>query len=193
MGSDILVALKEASANGSTLFGLNHHAAPGARHRLISARGRMHDAGEIAHTSTLDVPQARQTFSVFGVQPREQWGFVHGVNENRVVLGVTEWTSRLPCDAKALGGPDLVRLVLERCRSAHHGVEVLTDLLERHVLAAGNDLIFLIADANEAFVLEASGHLWALLECGHLRVVTDAAMTPWRRCAPRPPPRPGSS
>ena len=26
MGSDIIVALKEASANGTTLFGLNQHA-----------------------------------------------------------------------------------------------------------------------------------------------------------------------
>src|SRR5437016_4606338 len=110
MASDIVVALKEASANGTTLFGLNHHAASGARHRLISAPAKMHDLGEVVRTSCLELPQARQTFAVLGMQPRDQWGFVHGVNEHRVVLGVTEWTSRLPCITRTLGGPDLARL-----------------------------------------------------------------------------------
>ncbi len=186
MGSDIVVSLRESSAHGTTLFGLNFHAAPSERHRLLLVPGGMHDPGEVEHTATLPVPQARQTYTVLGMQPREQWGFVHGVNEHRVVLGVTDWTSRLPDGAKGLDGPDLVRLALERSRSAHHGIDVLTDLLERHAPEAGNDLIFLIADANEAFVLEASGHFWALLECSHTRVVTDAAMIrqDWRRLAP---------
>src|SRR5207302_1006547 len=40
--------------------------------------------------------------------------------------------------------------------------------------------------AKESFVLETAGRFWALLECSHTRVVTDAAMIrqDWRRLAP---------
>jgi hypothetical protein len=166
MGSDMIVALKEASAHRTTLFALNHHADAGQRHAVQVVPGMMHDPGDVTHTASLAVPQARQTFTVLGVQPLGAWGFLHGVNENRVAVGVTSWR-----------------------RGAHHAFEVLTDLLEHFGEPqdhGGNDHIFLIADADEAFVLEASGRYWAMLECGSTRAVTDAAMIrqDWRRLAP---------
>ena len=186
MASDIVVALKDASASGATLFALNHHAEPNVRHRLVCALGQHHDAGDLVRTSTVAVPQVRQTAAILGTQPFNQWGLLYGVNEHRVALGVTEWASRLPGGARGLNGCDLVRLALERCHGAYHAIEILTDLLEHHAPEAGNDLIFLVADPREAFVLEASGRFWALLECGHSRVVTDTAMIrqDWRRLAP---------
>jgi hypothetical protein len=189
MGSDMIVALKEASANGTTLFGVNHHASASQRHCVQLVPGRMHDPGEVSHATTLDVPQARQTVTVLGLQPIGQWGFAHGVNEHGVTIGVTDWRSRLGMERTAVSGFDLTRLVLERSHGAHHAVEVLTDLLERHgpnPQDGANDHIFLIADRDEAFVLETAGRYWALLECGHTRVVTDAAMIrqDWRRLAP---------
>ena len=43
-----------------------------------------------------------------------------------------------------------------------------------------------IADGSEAYVLETCGRYWALLECGHTRAVTDAALIrqDWHRLAP---------
>ena len=190
MGSDMIVALKEASANQSTLFALNHHAAPTERLVVVMAPGQLHDAGEVRPTSVLNVAQARQTFSVLGMQPPGQWGFAHGVNEHRIAMGVTEWQSRLTGEVQALGGPDLVRLALERSHSAHHAVEVVIDLLEHHghnpCEEAAPTFLYLIADCDEAYVIESCGRYWALLECGHTRVVTDAAMIrqDWRRLAP---------
>lgn len=189
MGSDMVVTLPEASANGIALFGLNYHADVAARHALRLVHGQTHDAGESIHLGSLQLPQARQTFSVLGMQPVGAWGYTHGVNEHRVAIGVTDWQSRLKGDSLPLGGPDLVRLALERARGALQAVEVLTDLLERHgnhVADGANDYIFLIADPRESFVLETAGGYWALLECHHTRVVTGAAMIrqDWRRLAP---------
>jgi hypothetical protein len=185
MGSDMIVALHEASANSSTLFGLNHHAAPAARHSLLLRPGQMHESGATIPLGPLELSQVRQTFTVLGLQPQGTWGFTHGVNEHRVAIGVTDWQSKLPVGTPALSGPDLARLALERARGALQAVEILTDLFERYPDGAG-DHIFLIADAGEAFVLETAGRFWALLECGHTRVVTDAAMIrqDWRRLAP---------
>jgi hypothetical protein len=192
MESDMIVALKEASANGTTLFGLNHYADLNLRHGVHMAPGQMHDPGETAQTCILEVAQARQTYAVLGLQPVGEWGFTHGVNEHRVAIGVTDWKSRLPDGPATLDGPDLVRLALERGRGALQAVEVLTDLLQRHGQhhadgsKGASDHIFLIADAQEAFVLETSGRYWALIECGRTRVVADVAMIrqDWHRLAP---------
>ena len=188
MASDMIVALQEASADGSTLFGLNHHAALTMRHGVHLAPSQTHEPGETTHHCALEVPQARQTFAALGLQPIGQWGFTHGVNEHRVAIGVTDWKSRLPEGPASLQGTDLVRLALERGRGALQAVEVLTDLLEHHANGCEglNDHIFLITDPHEAFVLEASGRYWALVECSHTRVVTDVAMIrqDWRKLAP---------
>src|SRR4051812_2408053 len=113
MGNDMVVALPQASANGTTLFGLNHHAAADQRHAVQWVPGQMHIPGEVSLSSTLKVPQARQTFAVLGIRPTEEWGFTHGVNEHKVTIGVTQWQSRLPVEETALSGHDLVRLALE--------------------------------------------------------------------------------
>jgi len=193
MGSDMIVALKEASANRTTLFGVNHHAAPSQCHTVQIIPGQMHDVGEMVPIPEHHVPQARHTCSVLGLQPAGQWGFVHGVNEHRVAVGVTDWQSRLRDGPPAISGIELTRLCLERSHSATHAVETLTDLLERHghsqsecSAPSTGDNIFLIADGAEAYVLEVCGRYWALLECGQSRVVTDVAMIrqDWRRLAP---------
>lgn len=176
MACDMVVALKQASANGATLFGLNHHADPRERHRVHLVRGMTHDAGALAMDRPIRVPQVRQTSTVLGIQKQGDFGYVHGVNEHGVAIGGTSWQSRLGEKRGGLSGPDLMRLTLERCHSAHHAVEVLTDLLEHFGEQCGDDTIYLIADASEAFVLETTGRFWALLECGHSRVVTDTAM-----------------
>jgi hypothetical protein len=189
MGSDMILALQEASANRTTIFGLNHHAEGRVRHAVRIVPAMTHEPGENAHTSSFLVPQARQTFAVLGVQSAGAWGFLHGVNEHHVAVGMTEWQSRRGPEQTDDTGADLVRLALERSRSAYHAVEVLTVLLEHYGETLGHapsDNIFVIADPSESFVLEASGRYWALIECTSLRAVTDAAMIrqDWRRLAP---------
>jgi hypothetical protein len=192
MSSDMVVALQEASANGHTLFALNQYETEFCRRRICSFPAQTPATGTMICSTWFNVPQARHTYAVLGVQPVGRWGFLHGVNECRVAIGATNWKSRLspstPCDA----APELVRLALERSRSAHQAVDVLTDILE-HVsqnasdeAPATGDHIFLVADAAEAFVLETTGRYWALMECRHTRAVTDAAMIrqDWRRLAP---------
>lgn len=193
MGSDMVVALKEASANGTTLFGLNHHSAQPRRYQVQRIPRRQHGLGEMMQVGGIELPQARETFGALGVQPVGEWGFAHGVNEHSVAIGVTQWQSRLASTAPTLTGAALVRLTLERSPSALHAIEILTDLVCRHGQGAievntllPRDHIFLIADRNEAYVLETAGRYWALLECHHTRVVTDVAMIrqDWRKLAP---------
>lgn len=183
MGSDMVVALKGASANETTLLGVNYHAGPNQRHAVRISSGNHHESGDVLPLRE-PVPQVRSTYTALGLQPRGEWGFRFGVNEHRVSIGVTDWQSRLQNTQGGLSGTDLVRLALERAKSAHAATEIISDLIARH--GQQEDHIFLIADRDEAFLQETCGRYWALMECAQSRVVTDAAMIrqDWSRLSP---------
>jgi hypothetical protein len=195
MASDLVMALGQATAHGATLFGANYYANPDERQHLRLIAGGNHPADELVRTTYVRLPQARQTYTVLGCQPGAAWGFAHGVNENHVALGVTRWHSRLPAIGGGLAGTDLARLALERSHTALHALDVLTDLISRHGqcpeagsprTGAAADYLFLVADPHEAFVLEAAGRYWAILECAQVRAVTDVALIhqDWQRLSP---------
>ena len=194
MASDMVVALGPAAVGGVTLFAASCYARPTFRYGLDRAPAGTHPLDETIRTTYLKLPQARQTAAVLGSRTGEGWGFNQGVNEHHVAVGVTGWRSRLPATDVGLTGTELVRLALERSHTALQAVDVLTDLISRHGQCAepggrpGNpaDNIFLVADGQEAFVVEAAGQHWALHECRQVRAVTGVSLVrqDWRRLAP---------
>jgi hypothetical protein len=99
--------------------------------------------------------------------PTWLWGAEHGVNEFGVAIG-NERVATVHDAAEArprLIGMDMVRLGLERARSADDAVDILIDLLTTHgqggIADAAHqeayDSSFLIADPGHAFVLDTSG------------------------------------
>jgi hypothetical protein len=192
MASDLVVALGPATVHRLTLFGANHYGHAEQRQQLRLIEGGAHPPDEHLRLTYLRLPQARQTRTVLGQQPEGRWGFVHGVNENQVAIGVTGWHSRLPAVGGGLTGSDLTRLALERSHTALQALDVLTDLIMRHGQCpeggtrAPADNLFLVADRQEAFVVEAAGRYWAILECCQVRAVTDVALVrqDWQRLSP---------
>jgi secernin len=186
----MVVALGRAAVGATTLFGANHYHEQ--RQRVQRITGGHHPADEHVRAAYLRLPQARETYRVLGQQPERCWGFTSGVNENHVAVGVTGWHSRLPAVGGGLTGTDLTRLTLERAHSALHALDILTELISRHGQCpeAGTpnptDNLFLVADRQEAFVVEAAGRYWAILECRQVRVVTDVALVhqDWHRLSP---------
>jgi secernin len=181
MGSDMVVALGRATADGQTLFGHNNSRPAGQCQPLRLVSGRLFAAGEKLQAQYLELPQARQTFTVLGSQPHGYWGYDHGLNEHRLAVGCVPLYSTLTCRGPALVGTDLVRLVLERCQTALQGVDLLTALIERHGQGAftgcpassQNDNGFLIADPAEAYVIEAAGSHWVCQEIRELRAISN--------------------
>jgi secernin len=109
--------------------------------------------------------------AVLGSRPEWLWGLEHGVNEHRVAIGNEKvWTID---DARAappaLIGMDLVRLALERARSADEALDQLTALLEEHGQGGTGEQdhdepyfsSFLIADPRGGWVVETSARTWA--------------------------------
>ena len=103
--------------------------------------------------------------------PTWLWGAEHGVNEHGVAIG-NERVSTVhdaPAAPPALIGMDLVRLGLERARTAPEAVQVMSGLLEAcgqgGIADAAHqeayDSSFLVADPSIAFVLETAGSDYA--------------------------------
>lgn len=178
MGGDMVTALGRAALDGLTLFGHNCRRGGAEALTLHRGNGGCHAPEERLEPSGITLPQARQTYTAIGVQTRGQWGYHHGVNLWSVAAGCTRLETRLAGAQPCLRGPDLVRLALERARTARQAVDLITDLVGRYGQGTGpteqrGDSAFLVADAGEAFVLETAGRHWAYQEVREVRAVSD--------------------
>ncbi len=141
----------------------------------------MHPRGASVACTHVSIPQVAETYRVMGHSPWWVWGFEHGVNEHGVAIGNQTVFSKEPVEeAPGLIGMDLVRLGLERGRSARESFEVIASLLETHGQggpalapdASGYHNSFMIADPEAAWVLETSGRRWAA-RCVELEALSN--------------------
>lgn len=187
----MLVALGRAAVDGHTLFG---HGAAGTSLRPERTPGGFHAPDERVRATFIELPQARRTHAVLGGRPGGGWGYCHGVNEHGVAAGCTRLRTRLRLDAPGLTGPDLVRLALERGQTARQALGALTGLIARHGQGAfpgcpdgqDHDAALLLADAREAFLVEASGPAWVCQEVAEVRAAGDVCTIrqDWDHIAP---------
>jgi secernin len=155
--------------SGGMVFAKNSDR-PAGEVQLAVPFGRRATAGCTLRTQYLSIGDTG-AHATFLSCPTWLWGAEHGVNEHGVAIGnervgtVHDAASAKP----ALIGMDLVRLGLERARSAEDALNVLADLLTTHGQGGiadaehreAYDSSFLIADPNHAFVLETSGSDYA--------------------------------
>lgn len=150
-------------------------------------------AGGDLRTQYLTIPDAG-AHGVLLSQPTWLWGAEHGVNEHGVAIGNEKVHARRPLvDERALIGMDLVRLGLERGRTADDALDAIVTLLERHgqggscMPAADDpyDSSFLIADPTGGWVLETYGRRWAATPIGDGRSISNrySIGTEWTRAA----------
>ena len=119
----------------------------------------------------IEVPQSAERHALIISQPSWIWGAEMGVNEHGLAIGNEAVFTRLTAKSgEALLGMDLLRLALERAVTAREGITVITEHLERYGQAGAGgfrdksfryDSSFLLADPQEAWVLETAGRLWA--------------------------------
>jgi len=121
----------------------------------------------------IEIDQVDETLAVILSKPAWMWGAEMGANSRGVVIGNEAVWSRLSDPVKDLEpkllGMDLLRLGLERGRSARQALEVIVDMLVTHGQGGQCSNIipdfsyhnsFLIADGSEAWVLETADRLW---------------------------------
>jgi len=179
---DCLVALGPATESGRTLFAKNSDRPPNEAQAIEWLPPRR-DEGPLHATHIAVAPSRSDTIGALVSRPTWMWGVEHGVNAAGVAIGnATIYTTldprRVPA---ALTGMDLVRLGLERATDAPGAMQVIIDLLERYG-QGGSGYVdrnhpywssFLIADRDEAWVLETSGRAWASEQVGRTRATSN--------------------
>ena len=167
MGCDTFVALPPATRSGATLFAKNSDRPPRESQRIVQ-HPRRRGAGASVRCQYLTIPDVTETAAVVGSQPYWLWGFEHGVNEHRVAIGNETVFCKEVLGPVGLLGMDLVRLGLERGRTAAEALEVMTGLIATHGQGGSGHVhlawpyhnAFLVADPTSAWILETSGRHW---------------------------------
>jgi dipeptidase len=191
MGCDTVVALPSATAEGVTLFGKNSDRPPRECQRIVQLPRRRHPPGTRTRCQYVEVAEVAETAAILGSQPYWLWGLEHGVNEHRVAIGNETVFAREPLGSSGLLGMDLVRLGLERARTADEALEAMTGLLEEHGQGGSGHVhldwpyhnAFLIADPRSAWILETSARHWAARRVAEVGNVSNgiALGTDWER------------
>ncbi|KAM9085848.1 secernin-3 isoform 3-T3 [Megaptera novaeangliae] len=169
---DTFVALPPATVNNRIIFGKNSDRPCDEVQEVVYFPAAVHDnLKEHLKCTYIEIDQVPETYAIVLSRPAWLWGAEMGANEHGVCIGnEAVWGREEVCDEEALLGMDLVRLGLERADTAEKALNVIVDLLEKYgqggncsegrmVFSYHNS--FLIADRNEAWVLETAGKYWA--------------------------------
>jgi secernin len=183
---DSFVVLPVATADGSMLLGKNSDRPVNETQPLRYLPARAPARGDRLRLAYVDLADDRQTLAHVGASPYWCWGHELGLNVGGVAIGNEALFTRDLAEnqhaARAgvepepgILGMELLRLGLERGRTAAEALEVMTALLERHgqwgsgvpgqtPADGAYDNSYVIADGREAWVLETSGRRWVATE-----------------------------
>jgi len=165
---DTIVVLAPHTRAGATILAKNSDRSPYECQPLFQSARRVHPEGASVHCQYLEIPQVAETAALIGSRPFWLWGLEHGLNEFGVAIGNEAVLTREMLPSTGLLGMDLVRLGLERSKTAREATEIIGALIERYGQggSAQYDVdfrycgSFIIADHADAYVLESSGRQW---------------------------------
>jgi len=173
LSCDTLIAFEGEGEDRRVVFAKNSDRPLTEAQPLTCVGSATHAPGSTVRCQMLTLPQAERTLAVVGSRPWWMWGFEQGLNSAGVAIGNEAIYTRDEVPSIGLLGMDLVRLGLERGETARAAKQVITDHLERYGQGGSSTYLggahasesryqnsFIIADADEAFVLETSCRRW---------------------------------
>ena len=169
LSCDTMVALGNSTKSGNVIFAKNSDRPLGESQPLCLFEAKDYPDQELLSCTYISIPQVSRTYKVLGSKPYWIWGFEHGMNEWGVAIGnEAVWSREEEERENGLLGMDLVRLGLERSKTAYEALHVITDLLKTYG-QGGNASVtmdfryhnsFLIADTCEAWILDTVNRRW---------------------------------
>ena len=164
---DTFVSLATASKDNNVIFGKNSDRLEDEAQLITYSPRIKYSKGEEVKCTYITIPQVSETAAILMSQPYWMWGAEIGVNEYGVAIGNEGVPTKEPFRDTGLLGMDLLRLGIERGKTAKEALNIITDLLEnfgqggicnRKGLKYHNS--FIIADPKESYILETADEWW---------------------------------
>jgi len=164
---DTFVSLTSASKDKTVIFGKNSDRLSNEAQLITYVPRTKYSKGEEVQCTHITIPQVNETAAILMSQPYWMYGCEMGCNEYGVAIGNEAVATKEPLKETGLLGMDLLRLGLERGKTAKQSLETIINLLEKYGqggvhnkkgLNYHNSMI--ITDPSEAYVLEAAGDWW---------------------------------
>ena len=164
---DTFIALRNSTKDESTIFGKNSDRLGNEAQLITYAPRTKHAQGGELKCTHISIPQVSETAAVLLSQPYWIWGAEIGANEYEVVIGNEAVATKEPLKETGLIGMDLVRLGLERGKTAKDSLNIIIELLEKYGQGGAHNKkglnyhnSMIIANLNDAYVLEMAGEWW---------------------------------
>jgi len=179
---DTLVALGNVTKDGSVLFAKNSDREPNEAHNIVYIPRKQHKSDSEVQCTYLSIPQVKETNAVLLFKPFWMFGCEMGANEHGVTIGNEAVWSKEPYRERGLLGMDLMRLALERSKSAEDALNTIVDLMELYGQGGACGYTdkklfyhnsFIIADPEEAWVLETADKYWIAEKVKDIRVISN--------------------
>jgi secernin len=179
---DTLVAVGNATADGTVILAKNSDREPNEAQQVVIIPPAVHETGAMVQCTYIEIPQVRETHKVLLSKPFWIWGGEMGANECGVVIGNEAVFAKIPAGKEpGLIGMDFIRLALERADTARQALEVITTLLETYGQSGNCGLrrkqyyhnSFIIADPTEAWVLETVAKFWVAERVRDVRTISN--------------------
>jgi dipeptidase len=180
---DTLVALSQKTEAGNLILGKNSDREPMEAQEILRIPRRFPNE-KLVPCTFITIPQVRETFEVVLSKPFQMWGAEMGANEFGLVIGNEAVFTNVKFNKKLVGltGMDLLRLALERCKTSKEALSTILDLLQKYGQNACGGYknkgfyyhnSFLIADPDQAYILETAGKSWAYCQVDQVGSISN--------------------
>jgi secernin len=192
---DTFVALPPVTAGKSVILGKSADCRVNEAHALVRYPRQQHQPGQLVRTTHILIPQAAETYEIILSKSYWTWGGEIGINEYGVAIGNEAVFTTVMKDETQDGliTMDLLRLGLERAKTARQAVDVMGEMVHRYGQGGNCEVIgnshwdssYLISDTSEAWVLETAGREWAAKQVGPIDSISNAftIQKDWKLCS----------
>ncbi len=178
---DTIVATQKATADGSIILAKNSDREANEAQFLKHYPRHLWKEGEPLACTYISIPQVAETNEILISQPFWMWGCEMGASEHGLAIGNEAVFTREPYEKTGLLGMDLIRLALERGRTAYDALMLITELIERYGQGGNAGMekklyyhnSFIIADREEAYVLETANKHWVAIRVDGIRSISN--------------------
>lgn len=146
---------------GGTLIAKNRDQSIQTLSEVTIEEAARHAEGDKHRAAYIEIPEMAETYRFIGSKTAGRWGYGMGVNEHGVSASDNDANSRDYLQfTESLHDNDVIRLILERAKTAREGVDVVKALVEEYG-QAWNGIMFEIGDKDELWIVEVTGKRWA--------------------------------